>query len=415
MIWYTRMRRFVESDRLRIALLTYRGNPFCGGQGVYTAQLATALTRLGHQVEVFSGPPYPELGEAVPLTKLDSLRLFRAEDPFRPGRRLRDWIDGVEIATMSIGRYPEPLAFSLRAHHELRRRAGEFDLVHDNQSLGYGLLPLRRVLPVVATIHHPLTVDRRLDLAKATGRRRGAVRRWYGFTGMQGRVARRLDRLLTVSESSRADIAADLRLPAERVSVVPLGVDPDVFRPVDGRRNGHLVITTSSDVPLKGLRVLLEAMARVRASTPAELVVVGRPRTDGDTGRLVASLGLDGAVRFVGGVPQAEIVDLYSRSTLAVVPSLYEGFSLPAVEAMACGVPLVASAAGALPEVVGTAGVLVPPGDSEALAAALLRLLGDEALRRGLGGEGRERAVREYSWLRTAERTADVYRSALRC
>jgi MMP alpha-(1->4)-mannosyltransferase len=409
------MERVAAADRLRIALLTYRGNPFCGGQGVYTRQLATALARLGHQVEVISGPPYPDVPAEVPLTKLDSLGLYRAEDPFRPARPLRNWIDAVEIGTMSIGRYPEPLAFSLRAHRELRRRAHEFDVVHDNQSLGYGLLPLRRRLPVVATIHHPLSVDRSLDLAHAPPKQRAATRRWYGFTRMQGRVARRLDELVTVSESSRRDIAADLGLPAERIQVAPLGVDPDVFRPVDGRRNGHLVMATASDVPLKGVNVLLEAMARVHARTGAELVVVGRPQPNGETGRAVARLGLDGAVRFVGGVPEAELVDLYSRATLAVVPSLYEGFSLPAVEAMACGVPLVASEAGALPEVVGDAGVLVPPGDPDALAGALLRLLEDESLRRGLGAEGRERALRQFSWLRTAERTADVYRSAIGC
>jgi MMP alpha-(1->4)-mannosyltransferase len=410
------VRATADSDRLRIALLTYRGNPYCGGQGVYARQLSAALTRLGHEVEVISGPPYPVVAEGVRLRRLDSLQLYRDEQPFRPGRPLRDWIDAVEIATMSVGRYPEPLAFSLRARRELAGRAGEFDVVHDNQGLGYGMLGIARRLPVVATIHHPLSVDRELELERARGRRRGAVRRYYGFTRMQGRVARRLPKLLTVSESSRRDVARDLGVPEHRLAVVPLGVDPDVFRPVTGRRNGHLVMATASaDVPLKGVAVLLEAMAGVRAQTGAELVVVGRPDAGGDTGRLVARLGLDGAVRFVGGLPEEELVDLYAQATLAVVPSLYEGFSLPAIEAMACGVPLVATSAGALPEVVGPAGVLVPPGDASALAAALLKLLGDEPRRRALGAGGRRRAVGEFSWKRTAERTADVYREAISC
>lgn len=407
---------FAESDRLRIALLTYRGNPFCGGQGVYVRQLSAALTRLGHSVEVISGQPYPELVPGIKLTKLESLDLYRPEEPFRPARPLRDWIDGVELSTMSISGFPEPLTFSLRAWRELRARLHEFDVVHDNQGLGYGLLALRRRLPLVATIHHPISVDRRLELERASGFRKLTLRRWYAFTRMQRRVARRIPQLATVSESSRTDIARDLGLPPERLVTIPLAVDAESFRPLERSRDEDLLVATASaDVPLKGVATLLEALARVRVQRQARLVVVGRPRPNGATGKLVAKLGLDGAVRFVGGVPETELVELYSQATLAIVPSLYEGFSLPALEAMACGVPLIATTAGALPEVVGSAGVLVPPGDAEALAGALLKLLDDASLRRKLGEGGRLRAVGEFSWRRTAERTVDLYREAAAC
>ncbi|HEX6487782.1 MAG TPA: glycosyltransferase family 4 protein [Candidatus Dormibacteraeota bacterium] len=407
---------FAESDRLRIALLTYRGNPFCGGQGVYVRQLSAALTRLGHSVEVLSGQPYPELVPGVKLTKLESLDLYRPEEPFRPARPPRDWIDAVELSTMSISGFPEPFTFSLRAWRELRGRLHEFDVVHDNQGLGYGLLPLGRRLPLVATIHHPISVDRRLELERASGFRKVTLRRWYAFTRMQRRVARRIPKLATVSESSRKDIARDLGLPPDRLVTIPLAVDAESFRPLERSRDEDLLVATASaDVPLKGVATLLEALARVRAQRAARLVVVGRPRPNGATGKLVAKLGLDGAVRFVRGVPETELVELYSQATLAIVPSLYEGFSLPALEAMACGVPLIATTAGALPEVVGSAGVLVPPGDAEALAGALLKLLDDANLRRKLGEGGRLRAVGEFSWRRTAERTVDLYREAAAC
>jgi glycosyltransferase involved in cell wall biosynthesis len=400
---------------VRVALLTYRGNPRSGGQGVYVRHLSRALTRLGHRVEVVSGPPYPDLDPAVRLTRLPSLDLYRPEEPFRPVRPPRGPTDLLELGTMCVGGFPEPLTFSLRAWAELRRRRGELDVVHDNQSLGYGLLGIRRDgLPVLATIHHPVHVDRRLELAQATGGRRLALRRWYGFTRMQGRVARRLP-LLTVSNAAREEIAREMRLPAGRIAVVPNGVDADLFRPLPGhpRTPGRIVATASADVPLKGLEPLLRAFALVRARRPAELVVVGRPRAGGPIPRLLDELGLDGSVCFVSGVPDAELVAIHAGAEAAVVPSLYEGFSLPAVEAMACGLPLVATTAGALPEVVGDAALLVPPGDAGALADRLTALLADAGLRRRLGERGRARVLGRFTWEAAARATAERYREVI--
>ena len=402
---------------LRVALLTYRGNPRSGGQGVYVRHLSRALVRLGHDVEVLSGPPYPELDPGIVLTRLPSLDLYRPEAPFRPARPPGGAIDLLEFGTMCVGGFPEPLTFSLRAWAELRRRRAEFDVVHDNQCLGYGLLGIERSgLPVLATIHHPVQIDRRLELAQATGGRRLSLRRWYGFTRMQARVARRLP-LLTVSLAARDEIAREMRTPAARIAVVPNGVDAELFRPLPGRPRtaGRIVATASADVPLKGLDPLLRAFAILRTRRPAELVVVGRPRPDGPIPRLMDELGLNGSVRFVSGVPDAELVALYAAAEAAVVPSLYEGFSLPAVEAMACGMPLVATTAGALPEVVGDAALLVPPGDHCALADQLTVLLADPGLRRDLGERGRTRVLDRFTWEAAARATADRYREVIGC
>ncbi len=407
---------------LRIALLTYRGNPYAGGQGVYVRHLSRALVELGHRVEVLSGQPYPELDPEVALMRLPSLDLYGRAHPLRPPspsrlRSLADWLEAAQFATLA---FPEPLAFSVRAALALRRRRGDFDLVHDNQCLGYGLLAIERHgLPVLATIHHPITVDLRLELARApSARRRFLWRRWYAFRHMQGRVARRLRRIVTDSESSRRDVCADLGVAPDRVHVVPVGVDPEAFRPPPVRRPrpGRIVTAASADSAMKGLGHLLEALARVRARRPVELVVIGRPRRGGATERAVAALGLEAAVRFVSGISEEELVALYADAELAVVPSLYEGFSLPAVEAMACAVPLVATTGGALPEVVGRDGeaaLLVPPGDAEALAGAIECALDDAALRRSLGERGRARACSRWTWRHTAERTAAHYRALL--
>ena len=410
---------------LRVAFLAYRGNPRCGGQGVYTRHLTRELAALGHAVTVFAGPPYPELDPGVELVPVPSLDLYRQPDPFRTPRlnEFRSAVDALEFALMCTAGFPEPLTFSLRARAALADRRGSFDLVHDNQCLGRGLLGMvGDGWPVLATVHHPVTVDRRLELAQAPSRwRRLTLRRWYGFVRMQTRVARRLPRILTVSEASRADIADQLGVEPGRVAVVPVGVDHTRFRPLPHRSPvpGRLVTTTSADVALKGLVPLIEAVAKVRTERHAELVVVGSPRPESGAQAAIRRLGLEGAVRFVSGLSEEAVVELYSEAELAVVPSLYEGFSLPAVEAMACGVPVVATTGGALPEVVGDDGVsalLVPPGDPDAMAGAIGRALDDPDLRRRLGRAGRARVLDRFTWPATAHGTVEQYRRLLaRC
>ncbi|MFD3525362.1 glycosyltransferase family 4 protein [Streptomyces sp. NPDC058653] len=411
-----------DGDRpLRIALLSYKGNPFCGGQGVYVRHLSRELARLGHSVEVIGAQPYPVLDEGVPLTELASLDLYRQPDPFRtPGRgEYRDWIDALEVATMWTGGFPEPLTFSLRARRHLAARRGEFDVVHDNQTLGYGLLGDLGA-PLVTTIHHPITVDRRLEIDAADGRRaRASVRRWYAFTRMQKRVARRLPSVVTVSGSSKQEITDQLGVPRERIRVVHIGADTRLFSPDPAVPEvpGRIVTTSSADVPLKGLVHLVDALAALRTSNPlAHLVVVGRRPEDGPVHRAIETHGLGDAVRFVKGISDAELVDLVRGAQIACVPSLYEGFSLPAAEAMATGTPLVATTGGAIPEVTGADGetcLAVPPGDADALAGALDRLLNDRELRARLGAAGRRRVLRRFTWARAAEGTVELYRAAV--
>ncbi|MFE1838836.1 glycosyltransferase family 4 protein [Streptomyces sviceus] len=409
---------------LRIALLTYKGNPFCGGQGVYVRHLSRELARLGHRVEVIGSQPYPVLDpgyDGLSLTELPSLDLYRSPDPFRTPRRdeFRDWIDALEVATMWTGGFPEPLTFSLRARRHLRARSGEFDVIHDNQTLGYGLLGDVGA-PLVTTIHHPITVDRQLELDAAEGwQQRLSKRRWYSFTRMQKRVARRLPSVLTVSGTSRQEIVDQLGVRDDRIHVVHIGADTDQFSPDPSVRvvPDRIVTTSSADVPLKGLVFLVEALAKVRTEHPgAHVVVVGKRPMEGPVAAAIERYGLEGAVDFVKGISDAELVDLVRSAEVACVPSLYEGFSLPAAEAMATGTPLVATTGGAIPEVAGRDGetcLAVPPGDSGALAVALSRLLGDPDLRARLGAAGRERVLARFTWARAAEGTVTRYREAM--
>lgn len=411
-----------SDDRpLRLAYLSYRSKPTVGGQGIYTRHLTKALVDLGHSVEVISGQPYPVLDERIGLTKLPSLDIFNDQYPgrFPAYWEIKSLPDVVEIMQFSTGTFPEPLAFSYRAYRELKNRVNEFDLVHDNQCLGYGILAVDKILPTLVTLHHPITVDRRLEVEAAPNfRKRLSVGRWYSFVKMQGRVAQRMPRIVVVSENSIDDIHTDMGVDRERMRLVHVGVDPDLFKPMPEvkRIPGRLITTASADVELKGLRFLLEAMAKLRAEQDVSLTVIGRAKEGGKSAKLIKDLGLGDHIQFVTGVPDERIVELYAESEVAVVPSLYEGFSLPAVEAMATATPLVATTGGALPEVTGVDGETVlrcEPGDVDSLVVALRRGLEDPELRAKLGAAGRERVSRLYTWRHTAERTVAQYREVL--
>lgn len=406
---------------MRIALLSYRSKTHCGGQGVYVRHLSHGLVELGHDVEVFSGQPYPDLLDPrVRLTEVPSLDLYREPDPFRVPRpsEIRDSIDLLELLTTWTAGFPEPRTFTMRAARLLAERTADFDVVHDNQSLGTGLLSIAGAgLPVVATVHHPITRDRVLDLAAARWWRKPLVRRWYGFLDMQQEVARHIPDLLTVSSSSAADIISDFAVAADQLHVVPLGVNTELFKPGSGPREpGRIIAIASADTPLKGVRTLLQAVAKLRTVRDLELRLVARVEPNGPTHKLIAELGISDIVHITSGLSDAELAALFASAEVACIPSLYEGFSLPAVEAMASGTPIVASRVGALPEVLGTDGTcaeLVPPADVDALTHALGELLDSPEKRRSLGNAGRTRAVDVFSWEAVAAQTVRVYEQAI--
>ena len=405
---------------LSIAYLTYRGKPHVGGQGVYTRHLTKALVDLGHTVEVFGGQPYPILDDRIELHQLPSLDLWNDHFPGRfPGYwELKSKADWAEAFSHLRGTFGEPLAFSMRALMALKSRQRDFDLVHDNQCLGYSILGIEKLIPTIVTLHHPITRDRALEMAHTTTwRKRYSIGRWYNFVKMQGRVASRMPRIVVVSENSIKDIHTDMGVSLDRMRLVPVGVDPDLFTPLPHvvRRPGRLITTASADVALKGLSYLLEAMAKLRTERDVTLTIIGKPR-EGASNDLIDQLGLRPHIEFVSGVPDERIVELYAEAEMAVVPSLYEGFSLPAVEAMSTGICLIATNGGALPEVTGRDGETVlqcRAGDVDALVATIRRGLDDADLRARIGEAGRRRVVERWSWKHCAQLTVDQYREVL--
>jgi glycosyltransferase involved in cell wall biosynthesis len=362
------------------------------------------------------------LDEGVRLTRVPSLDLYREPDPFRTPRlhEFRDLVDVQEVATMWTAGFPEPRTFSRRVLRILRERAGDFDVVHDNQTLGSALLDVEEAtgLPLVASIHHPISIDRRIDLADApTWQKRVSLRRWYGFVRMQARVARGMRMILAPSESSGRDVVREFGVDPGRVRVVLLGVDDGFVPPTSPRVAGRILAMASADAPVKGIATLLEAFAKLRTERPElELLLVTRPMPGGRTEQLLDSLAIREHVRFVNGVTDAELVELMGSAEVACVPSLYEGFSLPTAELMATATPLVVSRAGAIPEVVGPDGLcadLVTPGDVAELVAAVAALLDDPARRARYGAAGRRRVEELFSWRAAAAATAAAYDDAI--
>jgi glycosyltransferase involved in cell wall biosynthesis len=419
---------------LKICLLCYRGNKYCGGQGIYLYYLARALKQLGHEVDVIVGPPYPDVPEGVRVHKLDSLNLY---DRRHDGRSVLEYNRPYDLMTpfnlfefggTKLGMFPEIFTFSLKAYLKIRELAlsgHRYDVIHDNQCLAYGLLWMKTLgIPVVATIHHPLPIDTRAELAQTTSA-------WQRFRQlilyppfMQGIVSRRLDAVITDSESSVNEIRREFRIAEDKLHIAYCGVDTHIFRNGNGHHtkegNGHgrLIVVGRTSDRKKGILFLLKALHILKGrGVKVKLTVVDEvEHNENYAPDLIRKFDIEDMVTFTGRVTNDELVEHYSLSDIAVTASVYEGFGLPAAEAMSCSVPVITTSAGALPEVVGrdgSCGVLVPPEDPDALADAIKRLLADVDLREKLAAGGRKRIEERFTWEACARRCVEVYESVI--
>jgi len=410
---------------MRIALLTYRGNMFCGGQGIYAAHLANEWRRAGHDVHVIAGPPLPQLDPDIPLHVIPNENVFgvphpawaRREHPLRLLWPLNLW----ELGVSRFGVFPEMQTFGLRLLLRWRalQRRYRFDVVFDNQSLSWGLLGISAAgTPVVSVIHHPLHIDREADFAIDPSLVKKIRRTLYFPLLMQELVAPRLDRIVTVSEASRREIERYFGIPEKQVPVVYNGTDLGVFRPLEGQPiEADLLFVGRTEDRKKGIGTLLEAMTHLPEHVTLK-IVDGRIPENGLVPRFIRRHHLERRVilhQKMLSVP--ELVAQYSTARAAVVPSFFEGFGFPASEAMACGLPVIANAVGALPEVVGSdgeAGRLVPPRDARALAAAIAQVLADPARAAQMGQAARARIARLFRWKDAAAQLVDVFEETIR-
>ena len=405
--------------KLKIAFLSYRSKPFSGGQGIYVKYLSKALYDLGHEIDVFSGPPYPDLDPKIKLVKIPSLGLYEKKSKFYDVNPLNllNPINLFEWLSVNSGGFPEPYTFGKRIKKILKQNLNKYDVIHDNQSLAYELLFFQKKKPLVTTIHHPISLDLAYQLQSTNDIfLKLLMRRWHSFLFMQKFVAKRLKKIVVPSNSSMEDIKDEFHVDKNKMERVMNGIDLNVFYP-DSKIQKipfRLVTVASADVPLKGLDYLLNALSDLsEVYSDISLSIIGEQKKGGHTERLIKKLNLEKRVNFYSNLTQEDLRKTYCEAELAIIPSLYEGFGFAAIEAMACGVPLISSSGGALPEVIKDSGIIIPPKNVKEIYNSVDILLSSPHIAKGLAEKGLQRANSKFSWAAIAKKIEKVYRKEI--
>ena len=401
--------------KLKIAFLSYRSKPFSGGQGIYVKYLSKALHDLGHEIDVFSGPPYPDLDPKIKLVKIPSLGLYEKKSKFYDVNpmKLLNPINLFEWLSVNSGGFPEPYTFGKRIKKILKQNLNEYDVIHDNQSLAYELLFFQKKKPLVTTIHHPISLDLAYQLQSTNDIfLKLLMRRWHSFLVMQKFVAKRLKKIVVPSNSSMDDIKNEFYVDENKMERVMNGIDLNVFYPDSKIKKipFKLVTVASADVPLKGLDYLLNALSDLaEVYSDISLSIIGEQKKGGHTERLIKKLNLEKRVNFFSNLTQEDLRKTYCEAELAIIPSLYEGFGFAAIEAMACGVPLISSSGGALPEVIKDTGIIIPPKNAKEIYNSVDFLLSSPKSAKELAEKGLQRANSKFSWTAIAKQLEKVY------
>ena len=401
--------------KLKIAFLSYRSKPFSGGQGIYVKYLSKALHDLGHEIDVFSGPPYPDLDPKVKLVKIPSLGLYEKNSKFFDvnSTELLNPLNLFEWLSVNSGGFPEPYTFGKRIKKIIKKNLNDYDVIHDNQSLSYELLFFQKKKPLVTTIHHPISMDLAYQLQSTNDIfLKLLMRRWHSFLVMQKFVAKRLRKIVVPSNSSMKDIKKEFHVDEYKMVRVMNGIDLNIFYPDSEVQKipFKLVTVASSDVPLKGLDYLLEALSDLAKVYPnISLSIIGEQKKGGHTERLLKKLNLEKRVNFFSNLSQEDLRTTYCEAEIAVIPSLYEGFGFAAIEAMACGVPLISTSGGALPEVIKDTGIIIPPKNPKEIYNSIDLLLSSPDMAKELSEKALKRVSSKFSWETIAKKLEKVY------
>ena len=398
------------NQRLNIAICSYRSAPFGGGQGIFVFELSKALYDLGHNVDVISGPPYPNLKNSIKLIKSPGLNLFSTFDfqdrlkifSEKKNKSADDWY---EFISALFGGFPELKTFGNRAQNLLNESS--YDVVIDNQSLSYGMIEVQKNIPLIEIIHHPITKDYRYDIKFSKGMIQKISKwRWFSFLKMQKKVSLKLKVISTPSHNSKKDITKDFGVLEKNISVIPNGIDYECFTPMQNikRVPEQIITTASADVPLKGLDFTLHAVARLKEDYPGlKLVIIGAPRPGGHTERLIKRLQIDQNILYRSNLTRHEIVVEYAKSNIAIVSSLYEGFGFPVGEAMSCAIPLIATNVASIPEITQSFAELIPAESTDAIELAIRNIFTNPTKNQLRADASRMHIIENFNWKKIAK------------
>ncbi|MDC3098306.1 glycosyltransferase family 4 protein [Gammaproteobacteria bacterium] len=403
---------------LKIALLSYRSDPYSGGQGIYIKNLSEALHDRGHDITIFSGNPLPEVSKEIKVEKIDTPGFFETFDSLE---RLKifssleknrlNFLDFFETFT---GTFTEPVFFGERLvkNKFFQESVDKFDIFHDNQSISsYPETVLKRL---VTTLHHPIHVDKEIDLASEMNFfSKLSIKRWYSFLNFQKKNLRSVKKVISPSASSKKDICRYFEYPSENISVIWNGINLDDCKFHQREKfNSNFVTIISSDVPMKNLKTLLKALHLLKhEGLSANLTIIGDLREDNK--KLIRNLGLTNEINYKSKLTRAELIQSLNHADIGIAPSSYEGFGFPLVEMIATGLPVIVSDKASLPELAGSAGLIFNSEDSVDLKNKMKELMENHVLRNKLAKNSKLRRDDFFGWDEYAKKLEDLYKEII--
>ena len=400
--------------KLKIGLLSYRSDPFSGGQGIYIKNVSEALQNRGHEVTIFSGNPLPIVSNKIKVVEINTPGYFETFNSFERFKifqaqektRLDLW-DFIETFT---GTFTEPIFFGdrLLQNTEFAKTADSYDVFHDNQSISNYPDSINKKL--ITTLHHPIHVDRDIDLENESSfLRKLAIKRWYSFLNFQKKNLKKVKKIISPSKSSKKDICHYFQYPAEQISVIWNGIDlADCKFHQRTSFNSEFVTIISSDVPMKNLRNILKALYLLKNDgLSAKLTIIGDLREDNK--KLINDLDLNDLVSFRKKLPRNELIKILNASDIGIAASSYEGFGFPLVEMIATGLPVIVSDKASLPELAGDAGLKFNSDDVIDLKDKMKELVKNHALRDKLANNSKVRRDAFFGWDEYAKKLEDLF------
>ena len=374
---------------LKIALLSYRSDPFSGGQGIYIKNLSEALLARGHEITIFSGNPLPEVNKAVRLEKIDTPGFFETFDSLERLKIFcsleKNKLNLLDFFETFTGTFTEPIFFGERLvkNKFFQESVDQFDIFHDNQSISS--YPKTVLKKLVTTLHHPIHIDKEIDLASEKNFfSRLAIKRWYSFLNFQKKNLKEVKKVISPSASSKNDICRYFDYSREDISVIWNGINLEDCKFHQREKfNSNFVTIISSDVPMKNLKTVIKALYLLKQEGfNANLTIIGDLRESNK--KLINQLGLADEIVYRSKLPRKKLIETLNNSDIGIAPSSYEGFGFPLIEMIATGLPMIVSNKASLPELAGNAGLIFKSEDSIDLKEKMKELI-DNKKTNGLG------------------------------